>query len=209
MAYTWNEGAGRFVDGRGRFVSESAVRSVIDDVADAASSRMQAASEALLDGRMSLGAWQAEMQATVKLAHSAAAVIANGGAESMTFSAWGSVGQTVRSEYGYLRQFAEQIASGEQPLNGSLTARAAQYGQASRSHFERVRGDGQRRRGYLSCRNVLHAGESCSQCKAQSARGWVATGSLVPVGQRICRGNCKCSIAYRREPADVVGEQAA
>jgi hypothetical protein len=61
MAYTWNEGAGRFVDGRGRFVSESAVRSVVDDVADAASSRMQAASEALLDGRMSLGAWQAEI----------------------------------------------------------------------------------------------------------------------------------------------------
>lgn len=209
MAYTWNEGAGRFVDGRGRFVSERAVRSVIDDVADATSARMQAASEALLEGRMSLGAWQAEMQATIKLSHSAAAVIANGGAESMTFSAWGSVGQAVRSEYAYLRQFAEQVASGEQPLNGSLAARARQYGQAGRVTFERTYGRGQQQRGYLSCRNVLHPAEHCAVCRSEAARGWVPIGSLIPIGQRTCRSLDRCTISYRREPADVAGEQAA
>lgn len=121
----------------------------------------------------------------------------------MTPQRWGAIGPAVREQYQYLRDFAAQIASGEQPLNGSLPARARQYGQSSRVQFERVRGEGQQRRGYQSERNVLHAGESCASCRAQTARGWVPIGSLVPVGSRTCRGNCKCEIRYRREPAEL------
>jgi hypothetical protein len=198
----WNEQAGRFTDARGRFVSPAAVRAIVDDIADAASERMARASERLLSGEISLGAWQAEMQAAIKLSHVAAAVLAHGGALQMTSARWGAIGPVVRSEYRYLRDFAEQIADGRQPLNGMLTARARQYGQAGRVTFERTYGAEQRGRGYQSCRNVLHAGESCSECKAQTARGWVETGTLVPIGQRICRGNCRCSVEYRREPAE-------
>lgn len=201
MAYTWNEGAGRFVNERGQFVAERTVRRVVDDVADAASERMRMASQSLLEGRTSLGAWQTSMQADIKLAHSSTAVIAHGGAEQMTFSRWGSVGQTIRGEYGYLRQFAAQIASGEQPLNGTLVSRAAMYGQASRVTFERTYGQGQQQRGYRTERNVLHSGESCSECRAQTARGTVPIGTLVPIGSRLCRSNCRCSLTYSRSAA--------
>jgi hypothetical protein len=202
MALSWDEPSGRFRDPKsGQFVSEARVRSAVDGVADAASDRMAAASARLLSGELSLGAWQTEMQATIKLAHSGTAVIAHGGAEQMTFSRWGSVGQTIRGEYGYLRQFAADIASGAQPLNGSLTSRARQYGQAARVTFERTYSRGQQQRGYRAERNILHPAEHCAACQSETARGWVPIGSLIPIGQRTCRGNDRCSISYRREPA--------
>lgn len=203
MAFTFDDRAGRYRNGAGRFVSEARVRAVIDDIADAASERLAQASARLLAGDLSLAAWQIEAQQIIRTSHVAAAMLAHGGAEQMSFAKFGAIGPVVKSEYLYLRQFAEQIADGRQPLNGSLTARARQYGQASRAHFERIRTEAQQQRGFQSCRNRLHAGESCSQCKAESARGWVAIGDLVPVGQRICRAQCKCSVEFRREPADV------
>lgn len=203
MALTFNDQSGRFVDARGRFVSESSVRTVVDQVADLASTRMATASQALLDGQLSLASWQAELMRTLKSAHVATATIAHGGQARMGFAEYGSVGREIRTQYDYLRQFAEQVASGEQPLNGTLTARARQYGQACRPTFERAYGRDQQRRGYLACRNILHARESCSQCRAITARGWMPIGSLVPVGSRICRSNCRCTVSYRREPADL------
>lgn len=201
--YRWNESAGRYTDSAGRFVSEARVRAVIDDIADAASERMAQASARLLSGEMSLGAWQAEMQATIKLTHVATGVLSHGGAEQMTASRYGALGPTIRSEYQFLRAFAQEIANGRQTLNGIVTARARQYGQASRVTYERTRSRGQQQRGYQSERNVLHPGEHCSGCRAESAKGWAPIGSLVPVGQRICRSNCRCSISYRREPSDI------
>lgn len=199
MAYTWNEGAGRFVDERGRFVSESTVRRAVDRVADAASDRMAAASERLLAGEHSLASWQAEMQATIKLGHASAAVLAHGGAETMTPSRWGAIGPIVRDQYQFLRDFAAQVADGRQPLNGSLVARARQYGQASRVTFETTYNRGQQQRGYQAERSVLHPAEHCGLCRSEAARGWVPIGTLIPIGQRTCRGNDRCTVAFSRE----------
>jgi hypothetical protein len=199
----WRESDGRFVNERGQFISDAAVRSVIDNIADHASDRMAAASQALLEGRSSLAAWQASLLQDIKNAHVSTGVLAHGGVQQMNAQRWGALGPTIREQYQFLANFAAQIASGEQPLNGSLTARARQYGQASRVTYERTRGAAQQVRGYQSCRNVLHAGESCSQCRSEAARGWVPVGTLVPVGSRICRSNCRCTISFRREPASV------
>lgn len=201
MALTWNESAGRFVDARGRFVSEAAVRSVIDQIADGAAARMAAASERMLAGDLSLAEWQAEMMRTVKLSQLAASTIAHGGASRMDFSRYGAAGREIRNQYDYLRTFAAQVASGEQPLNGSLTARAKQYGQAARVTFEREYGRDQRNRGYQMERNVLHPAEHCAVCVSESARGWVPIGSLIPIGSRTCRANDRCTVAYSKDAA--------
>lgn len=201
MALTWNEQSGRFVNERGQFVSERTVRDVVDAIADHASARMAAASERMLAGELSLASWQAEVQRTLKVAHLATATIAHGGADRMDFSRYGAVGRQIRDEYAYLRTFAEQIASGDQKLNGSLVSRARQYGQAARVTFEREYGRDQRGRGYTGERNVLSAAEHCAQCREQTARGVVPIGSLVPVGQRSCRSQCRCRISYVREAA--------
>jgi hypothetical protein len=201
MPLTFNDQAGRFVNERGQFVAESTVRRVVNGIADAASERLAQASLRLLDGELSLAAWQAEAMRTIKLSQVATATIAHGGAARMGPAQYGAAGREIRTQYDYLRTFAEQVASGEQPLNGSLTARARQYGQAARVTFEREYRRDQRRRGYQSEQNVLAPAEHCAQCREQTARGWVPVGALVPVGQRTCRSNCRCSLRYARDAA--------
>ena len=134
--YRWSDEAGRFRDERGRFVPEKTVRDVVDKIADSASEKMATASQRLLDGRLSLADWELEMRRLVKVSNSATAVIANGGAGEMSPSRWGYVGQTVRQEYGYLHQMAQDIASGAQPLDGRLVSRARLYGQNARTGNE-------------------------------------------------------------------------
>lgn len=196
--YRWNENAGRFINERGQFVSERAVRVVVDRIADAASERMAAASERLLAGEMSVAAWQAEMMQTIKVSQIAAATIAAGGADQMTPSRYGSAGFEIKTQYQYLREFAAQIESGQQKLNGSLTARARQYGQAARVAFERAYGRGQQQRGYRSVRNVLGVAEHCRQCLSLTAQGWMPIEQMPPIGSRICRSNDRCRLEYRR-----------
>jgi len=194
----WDDTSGRFRDGSGRYISERSVRAVVDQVADQASARLAASAQAMLDGTKSLATFQAEAMATIKQAHVATAVIAHGGAEQMTFSRYGSVGNEIKSQYQYMRGMAEDIASGRQPLNRTIVSRAAMYGQASRITYEKTRNAGQRQRGYAWERNVIHSGETCSGCRAQSARGLVPIGSLVPVGSRTCLSRCRCTLSYAR-----------
>jgi hypothetical protein len=179
----WNDQAGRFTDSAGRFVSEARVRVVVDAVADQASARMAAASE---------------MQNTIKVSHLAASVLAHGGESQMSFSHYGSAGRAIRDQYQYLKGMAADIAAGRQPLNGGLTARARQYGQAARVAFEREYGRDQQGRGYQFERNVLGAADHCALCPELTARGWVPIGSLPPVGSRPCRAQDRCSIRYAR-----------
>jgi hypothetical protein len=202
-ALTFDDRSGRFRDSSGRYVSERAVRSVIDSIADGASARLAAASDRLLAGTLSLAEWQAESMRTIKLSQVASATIAHGGVARMTPSTYGAAGRAIRDQYDYLRSFAAQIASGEQPLNRTVVSRAAQYGQAARVAFEREYGRDQRQRGYQFCRNVLAPAEHCAQCREQSARGWVPLGALVPIGQRTCRAQCRCRLTYSREAAGV------
>jgi hypothetical protein len=195
----WNEQAGRFTDSAGRFVSESRVRAVVDAIADQASARMAAASERMLAGDLSLASWQAEGQAVIKTSMLAAGVIGNGGAAQMSFSEYGYLGQQIRQQYEYMAAFAADIASGRQPSHGGLVARARMYGQQSRVIFEKVRQRDAAGRALQSCRNIVHAQESCSQCRSLAASGWMAIAEMPPVGSRICLGNCRCTIEYRSQ----------
>ena len=195
----FNTRSGRFIDLRGRFVSERAVRAVVDDIADGASSRMVALSERLLAGDLSLAEWQVEMQRAVKTSQLAAATIAHGGRAQMTPGRYGAAGRAIRDEYAYLREFAAQIADGRQPLDRRLVARAAMYGQQARTTFEREYGRDQAGRGYQYEANVLAPAEHCAQCREQTVRGRVPVGSLVPIGKRTCRANCRCQMRYYRE----------
>src|SRR3972149_1294018 len=111
--YSWNADAGRYIDNEtGRFVSSSAVRDALEQVMDQSALNMNALSQQLLDGNISLASWQSSMMAEIKAAHVAAGAAANGGWGQMTQSDWGAVGQLVREQYDYLRNFSSQIASG-------------------------------------------------------------------------------------------------
>lgn len=198
--YTFGHRTGRYRDEAGRFVPERLVREAVDRVTDEASARLAALSDRLAAQEIALSTWQREAMAIVKDAHLAAGIAAHGGTASMDQHTYGAIGHQIRDEYQYLQHFAEAIANGSQPMPG-VSARAQQYGQATRSTFEGIRARDDLLRGMDEERNILHASESCQQCRDIAAMGWQPIGSLPPVGSRQCRSNDRCSITRRHARA--------
>lgn len=199
MGYTFDRKLGRFRDAStGRLIAESVVRSGVDRLCDLTSARMAGYSRALLDGTLSLADWQQQMMADLKSSQVAAGVAAMGGRKAMTPADWGTIGQRVREQYRYLRAFATDISSGRQPLDGRLSARAQQYGQAARPTYESIRARNDLLLGYTHERNVLHGHDHCQQCPTLTALGWVPIGSLPMIGQRACRVHDRCTIQRRK-----------
>lgn len=197
-SFSWDQPSGRYRDVHGRYVSQKAVRDAVDAVLDAGTARMQAVSRRLLDGSLDLASWQQQMAAEIKAQQLAAAMIAHGGKTAMTQADYGWTGQRIREQYGYLRAFSAQIVSGEQSLSEQVAARAALYGQAARATYEGMRARDAVGRGENEERNVLGPADHCPDCVSASAKGWAPLGTLIPIGSRRCKVNCRCRIERRR-----------
>ena len=196
--YLWNEKAAQYSDRKtGRFVSRQVIRGQLDKVIDASSQAMKAVSQQLRDGDISLAEWQTAMMQQIKTTHLAGAAMQRGGWQQMTQADFGRVGQIVRKEYGFLRDFAEQIASGEQRLDGTLGRRAGQYGQQGRPTYYQFWDTTAATRGFDEERSILNPAEHCNDCIDQAAKGFQKIGKMIPIGQRQCRSNDRCDKEYR------------
>lgn len=196
-AYTYSETAGRYRGASGRFVSAAKVRAALDTALDRAEQAVAANTEALRAGTIDLATWQTQMAREVKNVHLASAALAKGGWAQMSPADLGRAGQRIRTQYEYLRNFAAQIASGEQRLDGTLGRRAGLYVQAGRTTYHAQEREERRKRGATEERNVLHASDSCAGCLDADALGWVALGTLPLPGTRLCKTNCRCSVETR------------
>lgn len=197
MAILFDRALGRYRDS-GRLISDARVRLAVDALADAASDRLADLTDRLMHGNLTLADWQLQAMATIRTAHVAAGVAAQGGKAQMEPAHYGFLGSEIRAQYAYLRDLANGIAGGTVPLDGRLVARAGMYGQHARISYEAVRARDARSRGYTEERNVLHSQESCRECSGLSSQGYGALGTLPPIGSRSCLSRCRCTIARRR-----------
>lgn len=200
-AASWDPSAKRYRDpDTGQFVSEDAVRGVVDQLADGLTNRLVNLTQDLLDRRTSLPTWQSQFADTLVDHHLAAAAIGAGGLDMLRRSEPSAAQARLADQLKFLRGFARDLESGRQPMDGRALNRARLYGSASRSAFEE-----QRRSNYAGEIEVeeiwlLSAAEHCSGCSAQASRGYVPRGSLPPIGSRQCRTHCRCRIGHRRNP---------
>lgn len=194
--YTWD---GRFWrDARGRFVARQTVEEALDNLVAGAAQEASVLAGRLREGRISLGKWQSEMLALVKQQHAAAGALAHGGIAFVSPAERGRLGARIRFQLGRLRTFAEQIASGEQPLNGRLDVRARLYVSSAWSSFQNERAVVREEQGFDQYRNILEdSAQHCQGCLDAAAAGWVAIGTLSPIGSRDCQANDKCHFIYR------------
>jgi hypothetical protein len=206
MPYRWepNAGAsGRYRDERGRFVASSTVRRELDRYLDTADPA-KALAEALRGRQLSVADWEVAMRRHVKNTHLNAIALERGGWANMTPADYGRAGQIIREQYGYLKNFAGDIASGKQRLDGTLGVRAKLYTQAGRETFYRSK-QANLAAGVDMVRSVRHARDSCSECVSLDGK-WFRVGDptyKLP-GQRICTKNCRCTEEYGRQTADGV-----
>jgi hypothetical protein len=201
MPYRWEPTAG--VSGRyrdtstGRFVASSTVRRELDRYLDTADPA-KALAEALRGRQVSLADWEVGMRRVVKNTHLNAIALERGGWANMTPADYGRAGQIIREQYGYLKGFAADIASGKQRLDGTLGTRAKLYSQAARTSLYKSKAANMSG-GVTHQRSIRSARDSCRQCLDLDRKVFRIDDTSFPLpGQRICRANCQCHLEYLR-----------
>lgn len=194
----WNSRAGRYRDPlTGRYISRDAVRLMLDQAIAKSQARLQTVSDEFRRGALSLDEWQLVMREEIKRTHLAAEMLVQGGQAQMTPADFGRVGQRVRTQYDYLRNFAQSLKDGIVRTDGTFLNRAKMYANSARVAFHESLGDQLAGLGYSEERNLLATAEHCGGCLTETARGWVPIGTLIPVGERDCLANDRCQIDYR------------
>lgn len=187
----------------GRFIARAAVRRALEDSLANLTRLTDTLAGDLRFGRISLVQWREQMRLIVKQTQMAAAELARGGRAQMTQSDYGRVGQLVRRQYGFLETWVDQIKAGL-PFDGRMEERAKQYLRGARSAYIAHEVQALRQRGFDEIRTVLHPAEHCPECLAEAARGFVRIGDHVPIGQRICRNNDRCTAEFRSSETNQV-----
>lgn len=197
--YTFDRVAGRYRGPGGRFVPQAQIRAWLDTALDNATKRVDALATALRSGRIDLISWEVAMRREVKQVALYSASAARGGWAQMSDADYGRVGQHVRSQYQYLRGFAQDVQKGVTPLNGRLNNRAALYGQNGRALYHRMEVADQRLRGMTERRNKKSPRDACEGCLSATAAGWhpIDSKSVPEIGARNCGNRCRCRWEFR------------
>jgi len=100
---------------------------------------VDALSEKMYTGGISIGAWEEAMKKLIRELHSSVAAIGKGGWDAMTPADWGRLGPVMKSQYQYLHRFAEKIASERDTISiDYIKARAHLYGNAANNTLAMV-----------------------------------------------------------------------
>ena len=201
--FRWNVKANRYIAPNGRFVSSNTIRRGLDSFITATTDGMEAISKQLISGEVGLAQWQTEMMILSKDANLAGAALERGGWYGLDPSDFGRAGQKIRGEYGYLNNFANEIASGKQRLDGTLTNRARLYGEQGRvTYYDSARATA-KKDGFIYERSIVTPGESCEECISEEKRNWQPMGAIIPIGDRECLSNCNCYMEFRKKGGEI------
>lgn len=194
--YRWNEAAKRYIDSKGDFIKFDLVRSALDTFLDNQTKVSKGLGVALLEGNISLREFRTQMRGIIKQTNLAGIALEQGGWYQVAPDAWGRVGNKIRNQYEYLENFVGEIASGKQPLNGSLWARAELYAKQGRMTYYQATRITAIEGNFTHEQNVLTPADHCDGCLRETAKGVVKIGELVPIGERDCLSNCRCYTIY-------------
>ncbi|MGC1176828.1 MAG: hypothetical protein WA843_02055 [Candidatus Saccharimonadales bacterium] len=175
----------------------STVRSALDQALRGSAEDAAAIAQRYSDGFISVAEFEREMQELIKSTQIYSVAVAAGGFDSMTQRHVDLLQERLTSQFGYMSDWADDLASGARGSSKQMAARARMYVKSARASFSDVYGADQTLRGLTQEQNILGNAEHCAGCLAQTARGWQPIGSLMPIGQRDCLTNCECLIDYR------------
>lgn len=153
----------------------------------------------LADGSIDVGEWERRMRDVVKGEYVRQYLLGRGGREQMVAADYGSIGGMLAEQYGWLDDFAAEIAAGELS-EAQIAQRADMYLNSSREAFERAKERAQKEE-TKEMRWNLTAAESCPDCVKLAGMGWQPTddpfGTTPGAGATRCKTNCMCHVSYR------------
>lgn len=179
---------------RGRAVKAAAVRRQLDRIMAGLENEAKA-----LAGSNDPMAWSLAMVGIIKTTALVGAAFAAGG-WSRTDAFSRDIEESVADEISYLALFADEVEEGIVPRDGRFVRRAMMYAAAGWALYNSVLGTRAKIIGHNQERSVLDPGaEHCQECVIEADKDWRPIGSLVPIGGRQCRANCRCFMEYRTE----------
>ncbi len=198
--YHYKSGAGR-----GQFVPTTAVRFMMTRNIEQTQGDIRAIGQLLVSGKISLATWEETTAKALKNLHIQSYLLGRGGKNAMTQRDYGLIGQRLKSEYQYLRQFAEQIKS-EPMSQAEFFRRLEMYASAGSGLYEKARTEGHIKSDFRWERRIRTKTESCQSCIGFESMGWQPIGTLpAPTESCECRSNCGCVKEFAKEkPRDFI-----
>lgn len=188
---------GLFVRSNGRVMDYP--RSVLEKAIEEAREEMAADVAELRDGEIDLSEWEARSMRSLRALYLVAAGLGAGAGALAINTALGALTQ----QYGALAVMASDIATGKQ-RPGGIFRRIRRYAGFARAVFQAAIVAALDLTEWVEEINVLGVAEHCKECVELSNMGWVPTGTLPPIGSRLCGTECKCGIDRRNRAGLVV-----
>lgn len=123
----------------GRFVRETTVRSIRQQIIDRATAEVDALTGKLAAGDLSVEDWTLQMRDLVKRTVIDQYLMGRGGRNAMSQRDWGRIGYLLRTQYTYLQGFATEVDAGSL-TDAQIAARARLYVAATWNVFDRAVG---------------------------------------------------------------------
>jgi hypothetical protein len=207
--WVWEAGTGRYRNlDTGRFIGQRQVVQLVNGIVDNTEANpVTLLNTMLADGRVNTAEWKTGFARQIKNAYIQQAELAAGGRSQMTPQLWGMVGGSVREQYGYLDDFAQEIADGKLTA-GQINSRTKMYVNSSREAYWRVKDAKARTDGFTEEKwNAIGDDSTCGPCADADTMGWQPVGTFAQPGSgRVrnrprtdCQGltNCRCEKEYR------------
>ena len=199
----------------GRYVARREVLNLLAASTRAYERELRAGVAAFHRGQIDQSTFLARSMDLLKRQYVQNAALGAGGWDRLGAAEYGRLGGRLRSEYGYLRNFAQEIANGEVTLEQAINRINLYIGHARAEFFVQERDklpDAEAGAVWVE-RRILADVKHCEQCVEYANRGWQYEGVLpLPTEDCDCDGNCRCELERKQVPeaeaAELVGSKA-
>lgn len=187
----------------GKQIPPDVIRAIFDDALANGRAAIDALGRQLITGEITAARWSIEMGRIIEQVNFAGGAAARGGWGQLTGSDTAFIRDRIGSQLDFLSGFYDDVISGKQKMTGQFLRRARMYGDSGRGAYEDMRRLAFAQFGYTEERRILGAADHCPDCLEYAGLGWQPAGTLPPIGDSICRTNCRCTFQYRNESGDV------
>jgi hypothetical protein len=214
--WQWDEKTARYRSGEtGRFINANQLKSLQERNIELIGNNIQSLGDLLIQDQISLKSWQESTMQALKTLRLHQLVLAKGGLAQTFAVDYLAVGRDLKSDYTYLRQFAEDIQRGytigkdgqQRPMTiARFQQRLNLYAKKGRTSFEQGVQARQLDQGdQYMYRTLGFTDRHCADCVRYQAAGVVSIGALPLPGENCqCGGNCRCSVVYVRSLEDLI-----
>jgi len=189
----------------GRTVSDKQLRAAVIRVSNETSKRAKKNTQQLVAGVIILAVWYSRMRDLLAALYKTIWLVSIGGFVFDDNTQRNLFYLLMLAQFDFLDNFAGQIESGEQPLDGRAITRAGMYGRHGYSEWQNIRLSHAIELGYTEAKRILAPVDfeiHCRKderpgCVEEAAKGWIPIVKMVPLGGCQCYDHCLCDLKFR------------